>query len=213
MKLIEKFVLIIYSLLMIAISTVICLLVFRVIDTNAVSGWINYVLNDTTLTIVILSVSVLFILLSIRCLFYRKRKKIKKSDETDILLENESGRLLISKRAIENCVKNVINEAVNSTPEVKVTVDIDPASNISTYISIVLDKSIKVKEFTIGLQEKIKGKIKDDFDLDVKQVNIKIDSSEKIDVNKELQKKNDEKKKLEEDTKDLIEVKPEENKD
>lgn len=209
MKLLEKFVLIIYSLLMLIISAIICLLIFRIIDTENISSWVNFVLNDSSLTIIILAVAVVFILLSVRCLFFRKRKQIKKSDETDILLENESGRLLISKRAIENCVKNVINETVESNPEIKVTVDIDPASNISTYIAIILDKSVKVRDFTVGLQSRIKERIKENFDLEVKQVNIKIDSAEKVEIKKELKKKEESVKAIDSDTKEIIEVKPE----
>lgn len=209
MKLLEKFVLIIYSLIMLIISTVVCLLIFNIIDTDIIVGWINFVLEDTSLLIVAFSVAVVFILLSVRCIFFRKRKQIKKSNEEDILLENDAGRLLISKKAIENCIKNVINEMVESRPEIKVTVDIDPATNISTYISIILDKSVKVRDFTVGLQSKIKDKIKEDFDLDVKQVNIKIDSAEKVEIKKEIPKKED-KQVLEEYTeKEVIEIKSE----
>lgn len=210
MKILEKLVLIIYSLLMLGISAIICLIVFRIIDINDISTCINFVLEDTALTIVVLSVAVLFILLSIRCLFFRKRKQIKKSTETDILLENESGRLLISKRAIENCVKNVICEVIDTDSEIKVTVDIDPASNISTYISVILDPSVKVSEFTVDLQSRIKNQVKENFDLEVKQVNIKIDSTEKVDIKKEVKKKEAEKKAIEESA-NVIEIKSENN--
>ena len=210
MKILEKLVLIIYSLLMLGISAIICLIVFRIIDINDISTCINFVLEDTALTIVVLSVAVLFILLSIRCLFFRKRKQIKKSTETDILLENESGRLLISKRAIENCVKNVICEVIDTDSEIKVTVDIDPASNISTYISVILDPSVKVSEFTVDLQSRIKNQVKENFDLEVKQVNIKIDSTEKVDIKKEVKKKEAEKKAIEESA-HVIEIKSENN--
>ena len=208
MKLLEKLVLIIYSLLMLVISALICLIIFRIININYISACINYVLEDSALTIVVLSVAVLFILLSIRCLFFRKRKQIKKSTETDILLENESGRLLISKRAIENCVKNVISEVIDTASEIKAIVDIDPASNISTYISVILDPSIKVSEFTAELQSKIKDQVKENFNLEVKQVNIKIDNTEKVDIKKEVKKKEEKKKALEE-AENVIEVKSE----
>lgn len=210
MKLLEKFVLIIYSLCMLIISAIACLLVFRVVSIDNIGAWINFVLDDNSLSIIVLAIAVIFILLSIRCIFFRKRKQIKKSNETDILLENESGRLLISKRSIENCVKNVINEIINSSPEIKVTVDIDPASNLSIYIAIILDKSVRVRDFTVGLQSRIKEKIKESFDLEVKQVNIKIDSMEKVEIRKE-NIKIEERKEVLEDTenkeeKKLIEV-------
>lgn len=179
MKILEKLVLIVYSLLILIISSITCLLIFRVINIENINEWIELLLEDASLSIIALGVSIVCILLSIKCLFFRNRKQIKKSNTTDILLENDSGRLLISKRAIENVVKNVINDATSYNPETKVIVDIDPANNLSIYISILLEENVKVREFTIGLQMKIKDKIKENFDLDVKQVNIKIDSIEK----------------------------------
>lgn len=211
MKLLEKFVLIIYSLFILVISSICCLLIFRVINAENITNWIEFLLNDASLSIIVLGLAIVFILLSIKCLFFRNRKQIRKSDTTDILLENDSGRLLISKRAIENVVKNVINDSAEITPETKITIDIDPANNLSVYISILLDKSIKVRDFTIGLQSKIKDKIKENFDLDVKQVNIKIDSIEKDENKKESKKiievetKESQENKLEE-AKEVIEI-------
>lgn len=120
---------------------------------------------------------------------FRKRKEIKKSDATDILLENESGRLLISKKTIENAVRNVVNNAVKDTKDCKVIVDIDPANYLSVYVSILLNNNLKIRDMTLDLQLKIKSQIKDDFDLDVKQVNIKIDSVEEKENEKKESKK------------------------
>ena len=178
MKILEKFVLILYSFLVLVISVVLCLVIFKIIDIETINNCIKYMLEDSTILITVLASSIVCILLSIRCLFFRKRKEIKKSDATDILLENESGRLLISKRAIENAVKNVVNNAVKDTKDCKVIVDIDPANYLSVYVSILLNNNLKIRDMTLDLQLKIKSQIKDDFDLDVKQVNIKIDSVE-----------------------------------
>ena len=170
MKILEKFVLILYSFLVLVISVVLCLVIFKIIDIETINNCIKYMLEDSTILITVLASSIVCILLSIRCLFFRKRKEIKKSDATDILLENESGRLLISKRAIENAVKNVVNNAVKDTKDCKVIVDIDPANYLSVYVSILLNNNLKIRDMTLDLQLKIKSQIKDDFDLDVKQV-------------------------------------------
>lgn len=189
MKILEKFVLILYSFLVLVISVVLCLVIFKIIDIETINNCIKYMLEDSTILITVLASSIVCILLSIRCLFFRKRKEIKKSDATDILLENESGRLLISKRAIENAVKNVVNDAVKDTKDCKVIVDIDPANYLSVYVSILLNNNLKIRDMTLDLQLKIKSQIKDDFDLDVKQVNIKIDSVEEKENEKKESKK------------------------
>lgn len=208
MKILEKFVLILYSLIILIISVILCLVVFRVIDAQTISDCIQAMLEDSSVLIAVLASAIICILLSIRCLFFRKRKEIKKSDATDILLENESGRLLISKRAIENTVKNVVGNAVENTKDCKVIVDIDPANNLSVYVSILLNNSIKVRKMTLDLQLKIKQQIKEDFDLDVKQVNIKVDSieeNENKDNKKNIEKK--ESKKIAEKNETIIESK------
>lgn len=189
MKILEKFVLILYSFLVLVISVVLCLVIFKIIDIETINNCIKYMLEDSTILITVLASSIVCILLSIRCLFFRKRKEIKKSDATDILLENESGRLLISKRAIENAVRNVVNNAVKDTKDCKVIVDIDPANYLSVYVSILLNNNLKIRDMTLDLQLKIKSQIKDDFDLDVKQVNIKIDSVEEKENEKKESKK------------------------
>ena len=176
MKILEKFVLILYSFLVLVISVVLCLVIFKIIDIETINNCIKYMLEDSTILITVLASSIVCILLSIRCLFFRKRKEIKKSDATDILLENESGRLLISKRAID-------------TKDCKVIVDIDPANYLSVYVSILLNNNLKIRDMTLDLQLKIKSQIKDDFDLDVKQVNIKIDSVEEKENEKKESKK------------------------
>ena len=189
MKILEKFVLILYSFLILVISVVLCLVIFKIIDIETINNCIKYMLEDSTILITVLASSIVCILLSIRCLFFRKRKEIKKSDATDILLENESGRLLISKRAIENTVKNVVKNAVKDNKDCKDIVDIDPANYLSVYVSILLNNNLKIRDMTLDLQLKIKSQIKDDFDLDVKQVNIKIDSVEEKENEKKESKK------------------------
>lgn len=179
MKILEKFVLILYSLLILVISICICLIIFNIINIEQIKFCIDYILKDTALTITVLGISIMCILLSIRCIFFRKKKQIKKSTATGILLENESGRLLISKTAIENAVKNIVREDMNYSNDIKVTVDIDPANNLSIYIAIMLDRALNVRNLTLDLQLKIKNEIKNNFGLEVKQVNIKIDSNEK----------------------------------
>ena len=179
MKILEKFALILFSLLTLITSVIICLIIFNIISIEQIEFCIDYVMSDMALTIAVLSVSIFCILLSIRCLFYRRKKQIKKSTSDDVLLENAAGRLLISKNSIENAVNNIVKTSMSEGSDIKVTVDIDPANNISVYVSVVLDSTEKVKSATIDLQMKIKNKIKENFGIDIKQVNIKVDSEEK----------------------------------
>ena len=155
MKILEKFVLILYSLLILVISVIICLIVFRVINIDQIQYCVDFVLKDGALTITTLAIAIICVLLSVRCLFFRKKKQIKKSTATDILLENDEGRLLISKTAIENAAKAIVRSSMEVSTDIKVTVDIDPANNISIYIVVMLDRALKVRDLTLDLQLKI----------------------------------------------------------
>lgn len=212
MKLIEKFALIIYSLLIFILSIIICLFIFGIIDMESIDNCLQMLKQNQSATIIAISVSVFFILLSVRCLIFRKHKQIKKSEATDILLENDDGRLLISKQAIENAIQRIIDDRILFDKNTQVTIDIDPANNISIYIIVFLEEAVKVRDLTIGLQLDVKNKIKENFDLDVKQVNIKVDNMNKAQL-KDLKKVEEQKAKVnKEDTtenKEVIEIKPE----
>lgn len=213
MKILEKFVLILYSLLILVISVIICLIVFRVINIDQIQYCVDFVLKDGALTITTLAIAIICVLLSVRCLFFRKKKQIKKSTATDILLENDEGRLLISKTAIENAAKAIVRSSMEVSTDIKVTVDIDPANNISIYIVVMLDRALKVRDLTLDLQLKIKNEIKENFGLDVKQVNIKVDSNEK-EIEKLEKNSKKESQELEDNIgkeKDVIEIKKDEN--
>lgn len=213
MKILEKFVLILYSLLILVISVIICLIVFRVINIDQIQYCVDFVLKDGALTITTLAIAIICVLLSVRCLFFRKKKQIKKSTATDILLENDEGRLLISKTAIENAAKAIVRSSMEVSTDIKVTVDIDPANNISIYIVVMLDRALKVRDLTLDLQLKIKNEIKENFGLDVKQVNIKVDSNEK-EIEKLEKNSKKESPELEDNIgkeKDVIEIKKDEN--
>ena len=106
MKILEKLTLIIYSNIMLILSIILCLLVFRWIDISLVGGLINQLIVGDLSSKIILGVSVVFILLSIRCIFFDSTSKEQIKERQGILLENESGKLMISKETIEKILNN-----------------------------------------------------------------------------------------------------------
>ena len=65
MKILEKFVLILYSFLVLVISVVLCLVIFKIIDIETINNCIKYMLEDSTILITVLASSIVCILLSI----------------------------------------------------------------------------------------------------------------------------------------------------
>ena len=107
MKILEKVTLIIYSYVMLILSILACLLVFRWVEPELVGGIVNNILTGDISGKIVLGVSVVFILLSIKCIFFDSTSKEQIKERQGVLLENESGKLMISKETIENLVNSV----------------------------------------------------------------------------------------------------------
>ena len=104
MKFIEKVTLIIYSNIILILSIIACLLIFGWLDINVVQNLVKNLLLYGTSSRIILGVSIVFILLSIRCIFFDPTSKQEMKDKQGVLLANENGKLMISKETIENLV-------------------------------------------------------------------------------------------------------------
>ena len=88
-------------------------------------------------------------------------------------MQNDNGKLLISKPTIENIVKSVVKDFA-SVEDVSVDIDLDTVNNLIVNVNLVVGKDVIIKEITLNMQNKIKEAIKKTSDLEVKEVNVKI---------------------------------------
>ena len=88
-------------------------------------------------------------------------------------MQNDNGKLLISKPTIENIVKSVVN-GFESVEDVSVDIELDNVNNLIVNVNLVVSKDVIIKEITLNMQNKIKEAIKNTSDLEVKEVNVKI---------------------------------------
>lgn len=173
MKVIEKITLIIYSNLILIMAVIACLLVFGWLDIDIVQGLTRTLIISSTSSKIILGVSIVFILLSIRCIFFDPSSKQEMKDKQGILLANENGKLMISKETIENLVEAVTKE-YKTAKEVSSKVELDKDNNVNIFVNLVVGADTVIKDLSIDLQNKIKNKVKETTDLDVKEVNITV---------------------------------------
>ena len=173
MKFIEKLVLNIYSIIMLVISLVLCLLIFGWVDIGLIGDMISKLLLNSVYSNVILVISVIFILLSLVCIFFGSSSKENNKDKQGVLLQNENGKLMISKDTLENLV-NTVAKNFESAEEISTNVSLDAENNVTVYVNLVVSPNAVIKELTTNLQQKIKETIKNASDLDVKEVNIKV---------------------------------------
>ena len=173
MKILEKITLIIYSNIMLILSIILCLLVFGWLDIGLVGDLIKNIIQGEVSGNVVLGLSVVFILLSIKCIFFDSSSKEQIKERQGVLLENESGKLMISKETIENLVNSV---ALNfqSTEDVTTRVELDKENNVKVYVNLIISSDAVIKDLSANLQTKIKEKVKRATDLEVKEVNITV---------------------------------------
>ena len=108
---------------------------------------------------------------SIKCIFFDSSDNDKKAN--GVLMQNDNGKLLISKPTIENIVKSVVKD-FESVDDVTVDIDLDTVNNLIVNVNLVVSKDVIIKEITLNMQNKIKEAIKKTSDLEVKEVNVKI---------------------------------------
>ncbi len=172
MKIIEKISLIAFANLLLILAIVTCLLIFGWISTEFVFHVITIALNDTVASNIILGVSIVIILLAIKCIFFDSS-----SDENDrrdgILLENKEGKLVISKDTLETLIASVA-KSFEGAENVTSKVSLDKENNVTVFVNLLVHPDAIIKDLSNNLQTKIKEAIKKTADLDVKEVNIRV---------------------------------------
>ena len=173
MKILEKITLIIYSNIMLILSIILCLLIFGWLDMGLIGELCYKMIVGETSSKVLLGFGVAFILLSIRCIFFDSTSREQIKERQGVLLENESGKLMISKETIENLVNSV---ALNfqSAEQVSTRVELDKESNVKVFVNLTVTEDAIIKDLSANLQTRIKEKIKTATDLEVKEVNITV---------------------------------------
>ena len=173
MKFIEKVTLIIYSNIILILSVIACLLVFGWIDIDVVQNLVKDLILYGTSSKIILGVSIVFILLSLRCIFFDPASKQDLKDKQGILLANDNGKLMISKETIEDLVQAVTKQ-YKMAKEVTSRVELDKENNVNIFVNLVVGSDTVIKDLSADLQDKIKTKVKETTDLEVKEVNITV---------------------------------------
>ena len=173
MKVVEKITLILYSNIILIISIIACLLIFGWLDIDIIGNLVKTLIVSETSSKIILGISIVFILLSIRCIFFDPTSKQELKDKQGVLLVNDSGKLMISKETIANLVE-VVTKEYKMAKEVTSRVELDKDNNVNIFVNLVIGSDTVIKNLTLDLQSKIKNKVKETTDLEVKEVNVTI---------------------------------------
>ena len=173
MKFLEKFALVIYSYIILILAVVLSLLIFNWININYITNVLTFIIKDDLLSKIVLAINIIFILLSLKCIFFDEKSKERIKNSQGIFFRNENGQLMISRETINNIVKNAINgfETIKSS---NIKIELDKENQIVITLYITVDENVVIKELASNLQTKVKEEVKKTSDLDIKEVNIKV---------------------------------------
>ena len=198
MKLIDRIIYFIFSSI---IFVIIALAIMGLYDIefakNIIISLVGYLKDFSAMNMgTILIISVIIEIMAIKGMFFQSGKEERRDA---IILENSSGKLIISRKTLENLVKDIANN-VDGVENAIAKVMVEKDTDLAILIDIVV-KEGSIKDITKKLQEEVKISIKKASDLNVSEVNVNIKNINKnmkiddIDIQKDV----DEKQENEED--------------
>ena len=179
MKFLDKLGLALFSILVLILSILVCLIVFGWIDISIFTVALNVAITAENGIYILVGVLAVIILLAIKCLFFPSYEKTKSSSDDDegILLQNENGKLLITKGTIKNLVAGVVAR-FKEIEEAYSSVQIDASNDVYVNLSVNVINGAIIKDVSTKLQKEVKESIRKATDLEIKEINIKVNDVE-----------------------------------
>ena len=134
---------------------------------------IEFIITGEVAARVTFVITVLLILLAIKCIFLNSDSKSTSNLKDGVLLENDNGKLLVTKDTIES-LANAVVKNYETAQNAVTKVELDNESNVSIFITLFVYPDAVIKDLTVSLQKDIKETIKKSLDLEVKDVNVRI---------------------------------------
>lgn len=171
MKIVDRLALKIFSLIIFTIAIGIILVTTEVISlTQIVMDFVNFA-NGEYGTKILLGVSGVLILIALKGIFFTSKPDSKGKE--GVILENDNGKLVISKESLENLIASVTKEIPGAETVSSRTI-VDKNKNLIVYVTALVSKDVMIKDVSCELQNKVKEAMRKTADLDVKEVNIRI---------------------------------------
>ena len=173
MKFLDKFNLVLFSTIILIISLIICLLTAGWLDFELALKGIVFATTNIAARNIALVTSMILVILAMKSIFFNSDSKEKLQSKEGILLENDNGKLLVSRDTIES-LTNAVVKSFESAENAMTKVEVDNESHVRIYITLFVYPDAVIKELSNKLQINVKETIKKSLDLDVTEVNIRI---------------------------------------
>ena len=189
MKFLEKLSLVIFSIIVLVLSVILVLIGFNFVEQSVFSILISKVMMSVQGTYIMIGICVVLIMLAIKCLFFSDSTALKRDKSEDgVLLQNEDGKLLITRSTLENLVNGVLYE-YSEIENAETNVIIDKENNVIIDVTLNVAGGTVLKNLSAKLQNEIKERIRETTDLEVNAVDIEIHN---VEVGEKLEKKQSE---------------------
>lgn len=188
MKFIDRMSLKIFALIIGVLSIMIALIVTGIIPVDYLTDPIVYLTDGTVKIKVTLIVCAVLLILVIKSLCFAS--KPNDDGKEGIVLENSSGKLVISKESLENMISSISKEIPGTESTTSRTL-VDKDKNLKVFVTTVVSKDVMIKDISTELQHKIKDAMRKTADLEVKEVNVKIKNITSKKVKGQAQRKDD----------------------
>ena len=199
MKFLEKLSLVIFSIIVLVLSVILVLIGFNFVEQSVFSILISKVMMSAQGTYIMIGICVVLIMLAIKCLFFSDSTALKRDKSEDgVLLQNEDGKLLITRSTLENLVNGVLYE-YSEIENAETNVIIDKENNVIIDVTLNVAGGTVLKNLSAKLQNEIKERIRETTDLEVNAVDIEIHN---VEVGEKPEKKQSEENENEEDNKE-----------
>ena len=173
MKFLDKLGLVLFSTIIMILSVMAFIVAFGWLELDFIIDGLKYVIANEIPTRITIVVSAILGIYAMRCIFFNSFTNDSKAAKDNILLENENGKLLVSKDTIENITNSVVRN-YDGAESVITKVNFDEQNNLSVFITLFVKPETVIKELVGKLQTDVKAAIKNSIDLEIKSVNIRI---------------------------------------
>lgn len=170
MKILDKITLVLFSVIILVLSVLVALLMFGWVKFSTITILNGEIMANNIATNSLIVTSIVCAILSLRAIFFNGSST---SNNDGVLLENEAGRLLISRDTIENLV-NGIARGFENTQSVTTKVIVNDNNELKIYITLMVLPNTVISELSMNLQSRIKEVVKTAAGVDVKTIDIRI---------------------------------------
>lgn len=191
MKFLDKLGLAIFSIIVLILSILFCLIAFGWVEVSIITVAVTNLMQMQNGLYIGIGIAIVLLLLSIKCLFFPSYERHKSSDDSEgILMQNDNGKLLITKGTIQNLVAGVVEEFKN-IDGAESEVEIDNNNEVYVNLEVNVHRGTIIKDVSTKLQNSIKLAVKKATDLEIKEINIKVNDVENEErTEEETNKKN-----------------------